>query len=1379
MVLQEAKKPRLSARLILLALTLSAAFSARAGSFVTDFDSGLPAGTAIFGDATVSTNGGFTNSGCLKLTTALNLQGGGFVITNDLDAGVPVVGFVASFKALIGGGNAADGFSFNFANDLPFSTITEEGAGSGLTVEFDTFLNTGTGDTAPSIDVKVLGGEVNTVSFPGLRTGVFVDVVIQLNPNGQLEVYYDGVPVYTNQDVSGIGQISGGHFGFGARTGLQNDNHFIDNLSITTFTNAQPFVQSFAPIGRIVRGDSPVNIVLTDSTTAVDTNTLVLKLDGATVVPTITQSAPNTTISYIPPALFASGSSHTVSLVFADNNTPTPNTNTLQYGFTVATYTTLSTNLIAPGSLVSTNPGFAIRYSQIADSGSRDTTRAESQLANLLIDNSTGLPFANLAATNPADGTFTYVETNVINYGFPAGSSGDFPNDTGMPGLPGPSTGTGSDYAMDAVAYLHLAPGFYNLGVNSSDGFRLTIADGADVFAQQEAAFTGVRAAADSTVAFSVSVDGYYPFRLVYFTGDPGYGPAPGTSLPSVEFFNIDITGTKVLVNDTNVAGYVPAFTPANTRPYVRSISPNAGDTGVPGNAVITATLVDGSVTVLTNTIQLTFNGSVVTPIISSNASVTTVTFDPPGDLTPNSTNTVKLAFTDSSSNRRTNTWQFTAANILQEIWNIAPNSVPYVTSANTERGLAYNPKTDHLILVSRAAALSGTPPLEIEILNSATGAKIGTLNKTGISGGTFILNQIDVADDGVIYASNLATDTAANNLRIYRWSNETASPVLIYSDNPANPGNLGTPLYGMRLGDVLRVRGSGAGTQILLGQNTAISTHPDIGGGTNVVLFTTIDGTNFTAKRIPIRGINNGDVRLGLAFGCGNTLYGMQTGAPLRNSSFDPVAGTGILLNTYVLNNPVSTATVGPLGVDLFNQRIIGNATSGNNVQHSMNLYDSSSFVASPTANPALDTRVFHTANVGFGTGAVDFTPDGTRVFALDTGNGVIAFNLAAKLAAPSICGQPQNDIVLRGGVGFFSVGASGAPQKYQWRFNGTNIPTATNETIDIFNVQSAICGNYTVVITNSMGSVTSSIALLDIQLLITNQPVGQVVAVGGSATFTVGADGNSPFTYQWQLNGTNIAGATSSSLTINNAQQANAGGYTVIVTDPFAQNVTSQMASLTVGTLGTGTGLNGDYYSSQLKTFAGPPTLSRIDPTVNFDFGIGSPDPSISSDTFTVRWSGQVQPLYTQTYTFYTRTDDGVRLWVNGQKLVNKWVDQGPTEWSGTIALTANQKYDVLMEYYENTQGAVAQLSWSSLGQVKQIIPQTQLYPGVAAPRPTMTVSSVNGTNVVMTWSGSYTLQSSANAEGPYVDVAGATSPYTINVTAAPQMFFRLISE
>src|SRR5439155_20688701 len=136
--------------------------------------------------------------------------------------------------------------------------------------------------------------------------------------------------------------------------------------------------------------------------------------------------------------------------------TPTPNTNNLEYAFTVSSYGTLATNLAADLSYVNLSaPGFFSRYSQIADSGSRDIIRAELQLANRLIDGSTGLPYDNLAAPNPADSTFTYYETNVINYGFPAGNTGHFPGDANVPGMPGPTTTNGNSYAMDSAPHLY------------------------------------------------------------------------------------------------------------------------------------------------------------------------------------------------------------------------------------------------------------------------------------------------------------------------------------------------------------------------------------------------------------------------------------------------------------------------------------------------------------------------------------------------------------------------------------------------------------------------------------------------------------------------------------------------------------------------------------------------------------------------------------------------------------------------------------------------------------------------------------------------------------------------------------------------------------
>ena len=94
---------------------------------------------------------------------------------------------------------------------------------------------------------------------------------------------------------------------------------------------------------------------------------------------------------------------------------------------------------------------------------------------------------------------------------------------------------------------------------------------------------------------------------------------------------------------------------------------------------------------------------------------------------------------------------------------------------------------------------------------------------------------------------------------------------------------------------------------------------------------------------------------------------------------------------------------------------------------------------------------------------------------------------------------------------------------------------------------------------------------------------------------------------------------------------------------------------------------GLKGDYYDNM--DFTGF-VFSRVDPGVNFDWGNGSPDPFIGVDNFSIRWTGQVVPLYSQTYTFYTLSDDGVRLWVNGVQLVNNWTVHAPTENSGTIA-------------------------------------------------------------------------------------------------------------
>ncbi len=86
----------------------------------------------------------------------------------------------------------------------------------------------------------------------------------------------------------------------------------------------------------------------------------------------------------------------------------------------------------------------------------------------------------------------------------------------------------------------------------------------------------------------------------------------------------------------------------------------------------------------------------------------------------------------------------------------------------------------------------------------------------------------------------------------------------------------------------------------------------------------------------------------------------------------------------------------------------------------------------------------------------------------------------------------------------------------------------------------------------------------------------------------------------------------------------------------------------------IGNGTGLVGTYFDNVDFT---NPKLVRKDATINFDWGSATPDAALEATTFSVRWNGEVQPQYTGTYTFYTTADDGIRLWVNGQLLIDDW--------------------------------------------------------------------------------------------------------------------------
>jgi hypothetical protein len=172
--------------------------------------------------------------------------------------------------------------------------------------------------------------------------------------------------------------------------------------------------------------------------------------------------------------------------------------------------------------------------------------------------------------------------------------------------------------------------------------------------------------------------------------------------------------------------------------------------------------------------------------------------------------------------------------------------------------------------------------------------------------------------------------------------------------------------------------------------------------------------------------------------------------------------------------------------------------------------------------------------------------------------------------------------------------------------------------------------------------------------------------------------------------------------------ASCSDGGAATHEITTPLAN--TAWTARFQAGAAVPGIGLTGTYYDNQ--NFTGR-ALSRVDPAVSFDWGTGAPVPGFGADTFSVRWTGRLRAKVSGLHTFFTQSDDGVRLWVNGALLVDRWSDHGSTEDSGTIQLTAGQLYDVRMDFYENAGDAVARLSWSAPGLAKEVVPQGQLYP------------------------------------------------------------------
>lgn len=173
---------------------------------------------------------------------------------------------------------------------------------------------------------------------------------------------------------------------------------------------------------------------------------------------------------------------------------------------------------------------------------------------------------------------------------------------------------------------------------------------------------------------------------------------------------------------------------------------------------------------------------------------------------------------------------------------------------------------------------------------------------------------------------------------------------------------------------------------------------------------------------------------------------------------------------------------------------------------------------------------------------------------------------------------------------------------------------------------------------------------------------------------------------------------------------------------------------AGVTIVPSGTaaGTGLTGAYYSGASTTyannFAGNPVTSRTDATVDFKWSASLPA-GVTAASYAIRWTGQIQPQYSETYFFDVYARQGCVLKIGGQTIINNWSSLGSlTDMVGSITLQAGIRYDIQLDYFSNAGSSVSEthLNWYSDSQPKVIVPTARLYPsstGATAAPPTIT--------------------------------------------------------
>lgn len=218
---------------------------------------------------------------------------------------------------------------------------------------------------------------------------------------------------------------------------------------------------------------------------------------------------------------------------------------------------------------------------------------------------------------------------------------------------------------------------------------------------------------------------------------------------------------------------------------------------------------------------------------------------------------------------------------------------------------------------------------------------------------------------------------------------------------------------------------------------------------------------------------------------------------------------------------------------------------------------------------------------------------------------------------------------------------------------------------------------------------------------------------------------------------NGATVTSATltagsTSSITLTTSALTYGTSYTITVSnirDTAGTAMSTTSKSVSIASTSLGAGLDAIYYgqnNTQRAYFTGTP-ITQVDSIISYNWGAGQPMFGAGPDDFSAVWSGYVRPPSTGNYTFYTYSDDGIRLYVNNQLVIDKWVDQSATEWGSTsMSLTGGSYVPIRVEYYERGGDAVVELRWAGPGLAKQVISSSYLFRCQASSLASLSIST-----------------------------------------------------